>query len=342
MWDLIMGFKARLFSRLCGCRPCQGRAVVETPAPQEGDPSGEDIRRLQESVSSARSGFETLRLSRNMSLVSVREGDDHPAWFDPTRGRHYCLFCGSYSDMFEPFGQQKRPNVMCPTCRTAERHRLLWLYLKERTDFLVNSYKVLDIAPMDAIQNRFKSMANIDYISVDLFAANAMRKMDICRMEFADDTFDAIFCYHVLEHVPDDIKAMKEMLRVLKPGGWAIIQVPLRTHRKVTVEGPDYTPEQRFKEFGQSDHVRDYGLDYGERLKSAGFDLTVDNLYAEVNPKIKDICRLPEYDEPLFVCRKPLTGALDSGRLRELGKRLEKELAYLLEQTAKLEGAARG
>jgi SAM-dependent methyltransferase len=142
----------------------------------------------------------------------------------------------------------------------------------------------------------------IDYVSGDLDSPLAMLRMDLTSMPFGAAAFDVVLCNHVLEHVLDDRAAMKELLRVLKPGGWAILQVPIkreRTLEDVTVS----TPEERLKVFGQRDHVRIYGRDYGERLASAGFGVTVEHYTGEFDPaSVNSYGLMP--DEDIYLCTK--------------------------------------
>lgn len=216
--------------------------------------------------------------------------------------RYVCPICGGQFRKLLPFGHNTRTNAQCPKCGLLERHRLLWLYLKNRTDFFTANLKVLDIAPCDFLQCRFRAMSNLAYTSIDLGSPVAMLRMDITDLQFSDNSFDCIICYHVLEHVTDDIKAMKEIHRVLEPHGWAIIQVPILKHQ--TVDGADITnPEERAKMFGQPDHVRVYGPDYKDRLESVGFTVTVDEYVKQIDVKEVDRYRLDE-KEDIYVCRK--------------------------------------
>jgi len=112
-----------------------------------------------------------------------------------------------------------------------------------------------------------------DYLSVDMDASRAMRAANLTRLPFPDEQYDAIVCNHVLEHVPDDRRAMAELYRVLKPGGWAALLVPMT--ETLTDEDPAASPEERKKRFGQEDHVRLYGRDYLDRLREAGFRVSV-------------------------------------------------------------------
>ncbi|MBU7006399.1 class I SAM-dependent methyltransferase [Phosphitispora fastidiosa] len=192
----------------------------------------------------------------------------------------YCPCCNNYFYMFLPFGVESnlRPNAKCPVCGSLERHRLLWLYFKTNTNLFSDKLKVLHFAPEYIIQKELKSKPNVDYISADLISDLAMVKMDITDISFKENTFDVILCNHVLEHIVDDGLAMRELYRVLKPGGWAVLQVPIDVNRKKTFEDPAIaTPEERQRVFGQYDHVRMYGLDYVDRVRAAGFSVKVDD-----------------------------------------------------------------
>lgn len=172
-----------------------------------------------------------------------------------------------------PYGYEKqRDNVLSPGTYSLERHRLMWLYLKNETDFFTKSAKVLHIAPEQSFIKRFRKLNHLDYLTSDLESPLADVKADICDLPFEDNSFDIVFCNHVLEHIPDDAKAMSELYRVMKPGGWGIFQVPISYQREVTYEDPTVTSkEERKEKFGQYDHVRVYGLDYYNRLEKAGF-----------------------------------------------------------------------
>ncbi len=174
---------------------------------------------------------------------------------------------------FLPYGYlTTRENVLSPSTLSLERHRLLWLYLKNKTDFFKAPLKVLHFAPEQAFLSRFRKLKNLDYTTTDLNSPIADIKADICDLPFDDDSFDFIICNHVLEHIPDDRKAMFELFRILKPGGRAILQIPQDMEREETYEDPSITdPKEREKHFGQYDHVRVYGRDYFDRLRSVGF-----------------------------------------------------------------------
>ena len=184
---------------------------------------------------------------------------------DPIDGRSYRKFL--------PYGYKKlRPNALSPGTLSLERHRLLWLYLKRETAFLKDKKKVLHIAPEQALYKKFKKIESWDYLTLDLNSPLADIKADITNLPFDDNIFDLIICNHVLEHIQDDIIAIKEIYRVLKKNGLAIMQIPIDIKRIKTFENPEIKSNKEREElFGQYDHVRVYGKDFFERLKSVGF-----------------------------------------------------------------------
>ena len=192
------------------------------------------------------------------------------------KGNHYTdPIDGKSFKKFLPYGYEKqRDNVLSPSTLSLERHRLLWLYLQSETDFFVKPLKMLHFAPEQAFYRRFRQQQNLDYTTTDLSSPLADVKADICQLPFEDNTFDVIFCNHVLEHIPDDTQAMRELYRVLKPGGWAVLQIPQDLSRATTFEDDSITdPKERAKIFGQYDHVRVYGRDYFDKLRSIGFEV---------------------------------------------------------------------
>ncbi|MGA2297328.1 MAG: methyltransferase domain-containing protein [FCB group bacterium] len=247
-------------------------------------------------------------------------------------GRKYtCPICKSNFRKFLPSGDGQRKNIKCPGCSSFERHRLLWLYLQEKTDLFTEQknektfpkgslgtrLKLLDIAPSRALQNRFIKYQNIDYHSADLSSDLARYKFDITNIPLPDESFDCILCSHVLEHIEDDVKAMKELFRVLKQDGWVIFQVPVDNKLDATIEEiPLNLPltkgekiskadleMQRLKLFGQKDHVRIYGKDFGNRLREAGFNVVEDDFAKGLSNDIIDTYRL-NIDEILYYCTK--------------------------------------
>ena len=216
-----------------------------------------------------------------------------------------CPICEISYRKFLPYGRlNPRPNALCPDSLSLERHRLMWLYLKDRTEFFNKPYKLLHIAPELCFIKRFKSMPNLDYTTADLESPLADIKMDVHDILFDENTFDVVFCNHVMEHVEDDIKAMSEIYRVLKPGGWAIIQSPQDYNRAETLEDPSITdPRERERIFWQNDHVRLFGLDYGIRLEKAGFEVKEDRFVMELPKEVVSRYALPEH-EIIYFCAK--------------------------------------
>ena len=182
---------------------------------------------------------------------------------------------GKSFSMFLPYGYgTQRNNVLSPSTLSLERHRLLWLYLQNETNFFTSEEKleVLHFAPEQEFYKRFKKQKNLHYTTTDLLSPLADVKADICNLPFKDNTYDIIFCNHVLEHIPNDTKAMQELYRVLKPGGMGIFQIPQDLSRATTFSDDSITdPKERAKIFGQYDHVRVYGRDYFDKLRSIGF-----------------------------------------------------------------------
>ncbi len=176
---------------------------------------------------------------------------------------------------FLPYGYEKlRQNALSPSTFSLERHRLLWLYLSNETNFFTSQKKVLHIAPEQCFYKLFKKQRNLNYTTADLNSPIADVKADICDLPFPENSFDVVFCNHVLEHVEDDKKAIQELFRVLKKDGFGIFQVPIDMNLEQTFEDSSIKSKKERKEhFGQYDHVRIYGKDYFLRLKNAGFKI---------------------------------------------------------------------
>jgi SAM-dependent methyltransferase len=184
-----------------------------------------------------------------------------------------CPVCSHSFRKFLPYGRiNTRQNALCPHCLSLERHRLIWLFLKEKTDFFRRPLRILHIAPEGCFIRPFEDMHGADYITADIESPLAKVKMDIHSIPFNEHAFDMVICNHVLEHVRDDITAVREISRVLKPGGLAVLQVPFfRPIPEVTIEDPAVTDKrERERLYGQDDHVRRYGLDYPSRLQQGG------------------------------------------------------------------------
>jgi len=216
---------------------------------------------------------------------------------DPIDGQSYRKFLS--------YGYEvQRPDVLAPGTLSLERHRLLWLYLQNETNFFTAPLKVLHMAPEQCFLKRFKKLKNLDYTTADLYAPYVDVKANILNLPFANNTFDVVFCNHVLEHIEDDKKAMQELFRVLKPGGFGIFQIPQDINRAKTYEDFSITnPKERQKHFGQYDHVRIYGRDYFDKLRAVGFDVKEVNYSQQFSPQEIEKYRLAK-DEILPVCFK--------------------------------------
>jgi SAM-dependent methyltransferase len=209
-----------------------------------------------------------------------------------------CPICQGRFRKFLPYGHnQFRDNVLCPKCFSLERHRLLWLYLKNRTGIFAESWRVLHIAPEQCFYKRLRKLYNLQYTTADLESPIADVKVDVQALPFDENTFDVVICNHVLEHVPDDRKAIGEIYRVLKSGGFAILQVPTNYSMEKTLEDHTITdPMEREKHFRQKDHYRLYGRDYLNKLTEAGFIIKEENYLLYLSKEERELYRLPEME----------------------------------------------
>jgi|TARA_B110000967_G_scaffold46554_1_gene46963 SAM-dependent methyltransferase len=184
---------------------------------------------------------------------------------DPIDGKSFSTFL--------PYGYNNlRKNALSPSTFSLERHRLLWLYLKNETGVFSKKIKLLHFAPEQAFYKSFKKLSNIQYDTIDINSPLAKIRADICDLPIKDNTYDFILCNHVLEHILDDNKAISELYRVLKKDGVGIFQVPIDMKKEFTFQDDSITDKkERNKIFGQYDHVRVYGKDYFTKLKNAGF-----------------------------------------------------------------------
>jgi SAM-dependent methyltransferase len=215
--------------------------------------------------------------------------------------RHQCPVCGIALHAFRPMWKSHWRAVekfapihpaaaletfnfagfTCPRCDAYDRDRLTTLYLEQvfRSFDRARTYRLLEFAPGAALHRKLKRHPFIAYRSADLSRKDVDERVDLTAMRgYADDSVDILLCSHVLEHIPDDRQAMREICRVLKPDGFAVILVPLVVGVDETHEDPSINTEAlRWKYFGAADHVRQYGKrDFIDRLEAAG--LQVDQL----------------------------------------------------------------
>jgi SAM-dependent methyltransferase len=192
--------------------------------------------------------------------------------------------------------------------------RVDWLYLTDRTDLLDGPKRVLHVAPEECIGRQLKRLPNISYLSADYDSTQAMERMDITDIGHPDGTFDVVICNHVLVYIEDDLKAMREIHRILCEGGWALLQVPIDWDREETFEDPAITdPRARHRVFGQYDHVRIYGRDYQRRLEGAGFEVSRDDFVRKLPAsRVRELGL--DTTETMLLCSKRSLSAEDGAR----------------------------
>ncbi|MBQ4533080.1 MAG: methyltransferase domain-containing protein [Alistipes sp.] len=238
-------------------------------------------------------------------------------WAVPIMGLWYvgrgkeCPLCGCRRRKFLPYGYvTQRENALCPNCLALERHRTLWLWLLRESDIgrgAIALPRLLHVAPEVALMRKFSRIyakQPADYVTADLESPLADLHFDIQHIPLEDESFDVVICNHIMEHVEDDRLAMREILRIMRKGGWGVILSPVDLQRETTFEDDTITDEaERTRIFGQYDHRRIYGRDYAERLREAGFEVYECD-YANLIPaKEKELYALT--DEPLYIVRKP-------------------------------------
>ena len=219
-------------------------------------------------------------------------------------GGGYCPVCEKRVLRFLPHGKPLRAAARCPHCGSMERHRADLLFFRRKTDLFADAEprRLLHVAPEPCMEARLRAIKNIDYLSCDLADPLAMERFDLCDIPHRDGCFDIIYCSHVLEHIPDDRRAIAEMRRVLKPGGWALLQVPVIA-AKTFEDAAIVSPEDRERAYGQADHVRICGEDYIARLRDAGFAAELFRISDVASPAGAPRFGLDEA-QVFFFCRK--------------------------------------
>lgn len=238
-------------------------------------------------------------------------------WIVPVVGLLYlgkgkqCPLCGCQRRKFLPYGYvTSRENALCPNCLSLERHRLLWLWLVRESDIGRGAMalpKMLHIAPEVALMRKFKKMyaSTPDrYVTADLESPLADMHFDVQQIPLAKESFDAVICNHIMEHVEDDHKALRELYRILRRGGWGVILSPVELEREKTFEDDTITdPAERTRIFGQYDHRRIYGRDYAARLREAGFEVYDIDYKNELSKAEQELYALPA-DHLYIVCKQ--------------------------------------
>lgn len=213
-----------------------------------------------------------------------------------------CPICGHTFARFKD--DWNRGNALCWRCGSHERHRAQWLVLTGPRDLLRGARSLLHFAPEWTQRREIQALSGLRYVTADLIMEDVDLRLDLTALDLPDDSFDAVLCSHVLEHVDDDAAAMRELARVTAPGGWCLVMVPLDLNRLETYEDPAITaPEERLRAFWQHDHVRLYAPDIGDRLADAGFDVERIQPERELGPETMRRCRINPDDE-LWLCRR--------------------------------------
>ena len=228
---------------------------------------------------------------------------------------YYCPCCGSFLRSFAPFGKEKKVNVECPFCYVMHRHRLRYLFLRKKTNLFSENLSFLHFGPEFYLRTIFERLPNLDYKSADLNPENAELQMDITNIRFKDNYFDFIVCIQVIEHVFDDQKALKELFRVLKPGGCAIIEVPINYNLKKTVK---LVSDEKSEYHNIDAHVRDYSSDFVELLEKTGFKVNVIEYKKELKNEIILKFGLIECDGRIYISNKPEFNNKDNSQFRYL------------------------
>ena len=219
-----------------------------------------------------------------------------------------CPICGVHRRKFLPYGYvTSREDALCPHCLSLERHRMIWLWLNRHSDLFATHPRLLHIAPEVSLMRHFKrhySNNASNYITADLESPLADMHFDVQHIPLAERSIDVVICNHLLEHVVNDRLALRELHRILKPGGWGIMLVPEDRSRATTFEDDSITdPDERTRLFGQYDHRRVYGRDYDERLRNAGFEVERIPARSLINDKEHLLYAIGEDD--LVVVHKP-------------------------------------
>ena len=240
----------------------------------------------------------------SVSLLSSRN-DTAPNPVSESGPTNTCPICGKTS-VFGTFGNPPRAHIRCGACGSLERHRLLYLFLKQRTTLFTDQLSVLHFSPELGLSEAFRAQKNLKYATSWYEPDRAADyHLDLTQLTLPDNSWDVLIAYHILEHITDDRKAMREMYRVLKPGGWAVVQVPVLEQPESYEDPSVVTPREREEKFGQHDHVRYYGWkDFADRLAEAGFDVTIERFGRELSDDQIRTYALWR-DERIYVIRKP-------------------------------------
>jgi predicted SAM-dependent methyltransferase len=192
-----------------------------------------------------------------------------------------CPCCGGTFRAFRP--RDDRPEARCPRCNSYERHRVLWMWLRDRGGLGGDGLDLLHVAPEPVLEEHLRALPGVRYTAGSLFPTRDQVRVDLTDIPFPDRSFDIVLCNHVFDEIPDDRLAVAEIHRVLRPGGRLITQTPVDKGRAQTYEDPSLSPARRREVFQTADDVRIYGLDFRDRLSGAGFEVQVVDYAAELD-----------------------------------------------------------
>jgi SAM-dependent methyltransferase len=193
-----------------------------------------------------------------------------------------CPCCGGRFRAFRPRGD--RPDARCPRCNSYERHRVLWMWLRDRGELFDAELDLLHVAPEPVFEQRLRALPKLRYVAGSLFPSGEQVRVDLTDIPFESGSFDVVLCNHVFDEIPDDRRALAEIHRVLRPGGRLITQTPVDKRRDTTYEDPSLSPAERRRVFQTADDVRIYGLDFRDRLEEAGFAVRAVDYAADLDP----------------------------------------------------------
>lgn len=250
----------------------------------------------------------SVELNRFLPARALRGIRRAIAGLEKARSRGDAVFCNLCGGTFKAFRAfNGRPSARCPACRSLERHRLVWSVFEDQ-HLLDQPIRLLHIAPEPQLSKRLAAIPHVDYVSGDLMDKEVMMRIDVTRIDLQDASFDAVICSHVLEHVDDADAAMTELLRILTPGGWAILDTPVDWERENTYEDQSLTSHaERQAAFGQWDHVRIFGRDFPDLLRKAGWQVSLEQPFQGQEAEARQIGVKP--GSLMILGRKPTLGA---------------------------------
>lgn len=231
------------------------------------------------------------------------------------RHRGHAVYCPVCEHGFDAF--KDAPDVvlgLCWRCGAHGRHRAQWLFFQSRPELLRDIGSLLHFAPEWAMRRRLSPLGHLRYVTADLDRPGVDLHVDLTAADLPDASFDGVICSHVLEHIPDDAAAMRELRRITAPGGWCLVMVPLDLNRAHTYEDPSITsPEARHRAFARPDHVRMYAPDIAQRLQAAGFAVERIQPYPALGEERCRRCAIAAFEE-LWLCRPDGDGAATGDR----------------------------